>query len=193
MITSQSTLVDISFGVCTALDRLETIAVLTGGSAATYYAPHRYQSRDADFVIVISADANAAGAALRDLGFNENGGIYSHPANLYTVEFPPGPLAIGTEIIQGYDTVHRNDEVLYILTRTDSVCDRLAGFYHWSDRSALRTALDVALSGPIDIERIERWSVGERSLEKYDEFRERFARESSLAGGSKSGVAKNGK
>ena len=50
MITATSTLADVAFAVCTALHTNGGVAVLTGGSAATYYAPDAYQSRDLDFL-----------------------------------------------------------------------------------------------------------------------------------------------
>jgi hypothetical protein len=46
-----ATLTDVAFAVCSALDRIGERAVLCGGSAATYYAPDAYQSRDLDFVL----------------------------------------------------------------------------------------------------------------------------------------------
>jgi hypothetical protein len=176
-ITPSSSLTDVSFVVCTALHRIGTTAVLTGGSAATFYAPDRYQSRDADFIITMSLNQAAAASALGDLEFEEQGGIYRHPKSPYTLEFPPGPLAIGAEILQRYDTVRRGPEILHILSRTDVVCDRLARFYHWADRSALRTALDVAASGDIDLVKIGRWSKGEYAIEKFQEFADRYKKE----------------
>lgn len=62
-ITPRSSLTHVSFAVCTALHKIGTTAVLTGGSAAAYYAPDRYQSRDADFVITMSSNPNAASSA----------------------------------------------------------------------------------------------------------------------------------
>jgi hypothetical protein len=165
-------LIDVAFAVCTGLDAVGTRAVLTGGSAATFYAPSAYQSRDADFVITMTASPQAATAAMTGLGFTEAGGIYSHQSgNMFTVEFPPGPLAVGGDLIDGHDTVRRDGEVLYVLTRTDSVCDRLAGFYHWNDRSALAAAVAVAGSGAVDLQAIERWSGREGMTAKFAEFR----------------------
>jgi len=43
-IDSGATLTDVAFAACTALDRAGEVAVLCGGSAATYYAPEAYQS-----------------------------------------------------------------------------------------------------------------------------------------------------
>ena len=124
-ITSRSTLPDVCFAVCTALWRSGTVAVLTGGSAATLYAPERYQSHDADFVIMMARDPQGTATALADLGFVERGGMYHHPDTRYTVEFPPGPLSIGSMIVSDYETIRRGPETLHVLSRTDVVCDRL--------------------------------------------------------------------
>jgi hypothetical protein len=64
-ITETSSLEDVCFAACTALERAGTVAVLTGGSAATYYAPEAYQSGDADFIITFSSDLASAGATMR--------------------------------------------------------------------------------------------------------------------------------
>jgi hypothetical protein len=75
-ITPASDFVEVAFVVCTELDRIGTIAVLTGGSAATYYVPSAYQSRDADFVIVMNGKFAKPSEALAKLGYTEHGSIY---------------------------------------------------------------------------------------------------------------------
>ncbi len=170
-IREETTLQDVCFAVCSALQRAGTVAVLTGGSAATYYAPESYQSLDADFVISFSADGVRAADAMRSLGYSERGGIYFHELNRFTVEFPPGPLAVGNDLIQSYATVRRDDELLHVLSRTDCVRDRLSSFYYFTDRSALAAAIAVALSGPIDLDSIERWSLREGQGSRFAEFR----------------------
>lgn len=51
-ISANTPLFEVAMAVCSALDRAGITAVLTGGSAATYYAPEAYQSSDIDFVAV---------------------------------------------------------------------------------------------------------------------------------------------
>lgn len=51
MIDHTSSLEDVCFEVADALNRYSIQAVLTGGSAATLYAPDVYASLDADFVL----------------------------------------------------------------------------------------------------------------------------------------------
>lgn len=171
-ITEASSLEDVCFAVCTALQNTGTTAVLTGGSAATYYVPEAYQSQDADFVITFGSGSAGAGDAMRGLGYTEIAGVYSHQKNVFTVEFPPGPLAVGEDLVESYDTVRRDGEILHVLSRTDCVRDRLASFYFFSDRSALAAAVAVARSGTIDISAIRRWSEREGEASRFAEFLE---------------------
>lgn len=108
-----TSLVDVCFIVCTALALVDTTVVLTGGSAATFYAPQAYQSRDADFIITLSGENNAA--TMKSLGYSEKGGTYVHKSNGYTVEFPKGPLAIGDDLITTWETFRRDDGHLNVL------------------------------------------------------------------------------
>jgi hypothetical protein len=65
----EASLVDVAFAVCTALDRTGNIAVLTGGSAATYYDSERYQSMDADFVLQVVPQRHVVEEAMASLGY----------------------------------------------------------------------------------------------------------------------------
>jgi hypothetical protein len=167
-----SSLADVCFEVCTELDRAGITAVLTGGSAATVYAPAVYQSRDADFVITLRRTGGSA--ALSRLGYEERGGIYHHRTNRFTLEFPRGPLAIGDDLVSDWDTLRQDDRVLYILTRTDCVRDRLLWFYVYNDRSALSAAIGVAESGVIDRAAIRDWSSREGYAEQCAYFFSNF-------------------
>ena len=155
--------------MCTALERLSLVSVLTGGSAAAYYAPNRYQSQDADFVIVIHGQGNVD-LAMESLGYNRQGRMFVHPDSAFTVEFPPGPLSVGSDFIRQWERVIKNDLVLNVISRTDSVRDRLCGFYFWNERQSLDVALAVARSGSIDLDLIRDWSEREGALEKFREF-----------------------
>ncbi|HET7815112.1 MAG TPA: hypothetical protein VFL13_12145 [Candidatus Baltobacteraceae bacterium] len=169
MITAASTLVEIAFEICTALDRCGVQSVLCGGSAATFYTDG-YRSRDLDFVITFGWNRDGAEKALTGLGFRRSGSQYAHAESSFTVDFPPGPLAIGADIIQTWETVRRGELLLHVLSRTDSVRDRLAGFYFWNDRSNLQTAVLVAKSGPVDFDTIRDWSRREGANDKFGEF-----------------------
>ncbi len=107
MISEKSTLVDVAFAVSTALLDAGVTAVLTGGSAATFYAPHAYQSDDLDFVVTMQGDGGAR--ALQALGYEETRGFYRHSSSSFPVEFPKGPLMIGDDYIETWTTHHRGD------------------------------------------------------------------------------------
>ncbi|HVS12252.1 MAG TPA: hypothetical protein VMS76_20495 [Planctomycetota bacterium] len=167
---------DVAFEVCTALDRVGTRAVLTGGSAATFYAPSAVQSQDLDFVLTLGGTGGEPLRALEDLGYTRAGQHYTHAVNPYFLEFPQGPLAIGDELIETWDTPHEGDRLLHVLLPTDSCRDRLMWFYLEKDRGALEQALAVyaAQAGRIDLARIRRWSRKEGATEGFQEF-ERLA------------------
>lgn len=138
--------------VCTALDRAGVTAVLTGGSAATYYAPEAYQSSDIDFVAVRFGNTRTREAVDYQpgaIGFRVDRDCYRHPDSPYPIEFPPGPLAVGREFLSNWRTVRSAKGILH---PTDSVKDRLAAFIHWHDRSGLSQALAVARAHPGEID-----------------------------------------
>lgn len=182
---ADATLSDVAFAVCTALERAGEHAVLCGGGAATHYAPHAYQSRDLDFVLRFSARARDVDAALRPLGYERAPeALYRHPSISYTVEFPPGPLAIGSETVDAYATETRGAMLLHIYTPTDVVRDRFMHYWAWGDQVALRVALDVAAvrSSDIDTEAITAWTERELTRDaiydrkRRDHFLEELAR-----------------
>ena len=175
MIGPSSTLEDVAFEVCTALHRLGFVAVLTGGSAATYHAPGAYQSDDLDFVITLQGASGEA--ALQSLGFRRRGQFYVHERSRYSLDFPRGPLAIGDDLVTAWSTVLRGDETLHVLTATDSCRDRLASFLFWNDFSGLEQALAVfhARRGEVDLETIRDWCRRERQAQKFELFAQRAA------------------
>lgn len=170
MITAETSLIDVCFAVCTVLDATGVTAVLTGGSAAQYYAANQSESYDVDFMIVFEPGDAAGLEALQYLGYHYANDAYHHSENAYTIEFPKGPFAIGDDLVQHWEAVKRDREVLYVLDRTDCVRDRLAAFYLWDDRQSLTVARAVARSGPTDMERVRNWSEREQQTAKFLEF-----------------------
>jgi hypothetical protein len=127
-------------------------------------------SYDVDFVIQLEATGSSGRAVLRVLGFEPSGDHYMHRNSPYLLEFPTGPLAIGDDLVGSWETVRRSDEVLYVISRTDSVRDRLAAYYHWGDAVSFATAVGVARSGSIDVDVIESWSARERKTREFGRF-----------------------
>lgn len=182
---ADATLSDVAFAVCTALEDAGEHAVLCGGSAATYYAPDAYQSRDLDFVLRFSARARSIDAALRPLGYERAPeALYRHPTISYTVEFPAGPLAIGSETVDTYATETRDTMLLHVYTPTDVVRDRFMHYWAWGDQVALRVSLGVAAvrSADIDMVSITAWTDRELArdavydLKRRDHFLEELSR-----------------
>lgn len=171
MISKNSSLIDIAFEVSTALNDVGITAVLTGGSAATYYAPHAYQSADLDFVITFRGNQKGE-EALSRLGYIRTNDYYKHPDSKFPLEFPPGPLAIGDDQVESWDTVKRNELLLHILSPTDCCRDRLCAFLFWNDFSGLEQALAVyqTQKSGINLEVIEQWCERENSTQKYELF-----------------------
>ncbi|TAM72884.1 hypothetical protein EPN44_14860 [bacterium] len=185
MIGADAPLDEVCFIVGDALHRAGVTAVLTGGSAATVYAPGAYQSDDIDFVLTFGpGGAGAAARVLAELGFNLKNAAYHHRNGVHLVEFPPGPLAIGDDQITKWDTFVRHGRTLSIISPTDCVRNRLASYYYFRDRTALGAVVVVALAhrDRIDVKVIKRWSEREaegigrayRIEERLQEFLDRL-------------------
>jgi len=150
--------------------------VLVGGSAATYYAPLAYQSFDADFVAQFAVDEQRTTLlvnTMKELGYELDGNIFVHQkGSPFTVEFPKGPLSVGGDYIQNYDTIQRASQKLHIISATDSVRDRLSHYYAWGERASLYAAVDVAsaASTNFDLSIVEDWSKREGELGLFGDF-----------------------
>ena len=123
--------------MCTALQKAGLTAVLTGGSAATVYAPKAYQSEDLDFVVQFSkAGTSDAEKTMEALGYVQQDDQYAHRENPFTLDFLEHPISIGGDTIDTWTTLREGRMVLNILSPTDCCRDRLAHFLHWNDRAA---------------------------------------------------------
>ncbi|KAA0228136.1 MAG: hypothetical protein AKCLJLPJ_00987 [Fimbriimonadales bacterium] len=166
------------FKVCTALMRGGVKVVLTGGSAASIYAPEVYQSRDADFLTYAMKSPSNLMTVLSGLGFEQSGGFFIHTAVPTTLDFLDEEIRIGSDVVERYETLEEDGLTLYILTPTDCVRDRLASFFWFHDRSALVAACGVsaARSRDVDLAEIAEWAEREGETAKYLEFLDRLAR-----------------
>ena len=169
-LTAASTLSEVAIAVGAQLRRHGITAVLTGGACVSVYTDGSYVSKDADFVLQGRVQQTALDGALAALGFARKGDRYVHPEVEFYLEFPPGPLAIGSDLAIRPAEVSIADEVALALSATDSCRDRLAAFYHWRDRQSLRLAVAVARHQAVDLDIIQRWSRSEGSLDEYEEF-----------------------
>jgi hypothetical protein len=172
MITRLTTMRDLAFIVCTELERQGIQAVLVGGAAAHIYAPNEYVSHDLDLVLSIWSEDRSAREVLQKLGFESDGRNMKHDQSPFTIEFPPGPLAVGEEVIRNWDTIREDDRLMHILTPTDCVRDRLAGYLFWHDRQSLAAAVAVAKAHPesVVLKIVEKLCEIEGEKEKFKDF-----------------------
>jgi len=150
--------------------------VLSGGAAVAIYSSGKYVSKDLDMVRTHMTSRRAIKTAMASIGFGEESGKYfKHPGSEHLVDFRQDPLTVGE------DPVSRIDEILYttgtlrIISPTDCVKDRLAGYYHWQDQQSLLQAALVAKENAIDLPEIELWSKREGNLDKFEDFRAKLA------------------
>ncbi len=145
--------------------------VLSGGSCVSIYSDDKYVSMDLDFIEVGLFSRAAIAKCMRSLGFVEINRYFRHTDTDVLVEFPAGPLGIGNEPITEYKEITTSVGCLRLLTPTDCVKDRLAWFFHTGDTECLEQAYLVAAQQRIDVQEIERWSIGEGKQESFAELK----------------------
>jgi hypothetical protein len=160
-ITRRTSLARVAMAVGAVLRRRGIRAVLTGGACASLHSRGRYLSADADFVLDGEVRASTLDDAMAELGFVRDRDRYVHPKSRFFVEFPSGPLAIGDDSSLRPVVLRREGGSTLALSATDSCRDRLAAFYHWSDRQALAAAVEIALVNRVNLATIRRWSAKE--------------------------------
>ena len=169
-LTRRSTLADVAAVVGRALRAAAVPAVLTGGACATIYSAGAYQSADLDFILS-GGTRKALDEAMGTVGFSRDGDRYVHPDARFFVEFPRGPLAIGDDFNIKPVALRLRRGTISALSATDACRDRLAAFYHWSDRSSLDVATEIAVRHRVGMLTIRRWSEREGFEDKFEEFR----------------------
>jgi hypothetical protein len=159
-----------------ALRRADIRAVLTGGACANLYSGGAHLSLDADFVLVEPCTTDELDRPLSDLGFERRRDRYVHRRMPFVVEFPRGPLGIGEDFRIRPVWLRRRGARALALSATDACRDRLAAFYHWTDRQSLAVAVSIALRNRVSLPKIRSWSRSEGHLEGYGVFLTELAR-----------------
>ncbi|MBN2823467.1 MAG: acetate--CoA ligase family protein [Coriobacteriia bacterium] len=162
-INRNTTLVELATLVSEALEAANVTSTLSGGAAVSIYTLNEYESHDLDF---ITSERNSTIAqVLAPLGFQCQPGTreFTHPDTDYFVEFPPGPLGLGETTIDHEDAVviQTGYGRLRILTPTQSVMDRLAGYVAWGDNQALDQAVMIARHHELDWGDLALWAERE--------------------------------
>jgi hypothetical protein len=158
--------------ICECLSAEGVRATLSGGACAEIYSNSRYVTGDIDFVVnYVSPDNDKKTAmVMKRLGFEKSGRIYINQNVSYSVEFPPGPLGIGDEYHIQPVQIKLSTGNLLLLSATDSVKDRLAGYFYANDLQCLEQAIMICQMNDVDMADIHRWAKGEEKPEKLREF-----------------------
>lgn len=169
-ITPRSTLKKVAAVVSDALRTAGIRAVLTGGACATIYSGGAYQSEDLDLILQSSPTQKELDRVMAGIGFVRKGDSYHHLDTRFFVEFPRGPLSIGSDLSVKPAEMPIEGTSVLLLSPTDSCRDRLAGYYHWKDRQSLKVAVAMAARHRIDLDRTRSWSARERASQGFEEF-----------------------
>lgn len=160
--------------VCSHLQKQGIEVVLTGGGCVEIYSSGKYFSFDLDFIENVPVGGRKLGEALRDIQFTRKDRYFVNPDTEYFLEFPIGPLAVGSERPIEISILKYETGELKALSPTDCVKDRLAAYYHWNDRECLEQALLVSFHSEVDLKEIERWSINEGCKTDFDHFMDLF-------------------
>jgi hypothetical protein len=148
-------------------------SVLVGGAVVAIHTEGLYRSGDLDLV-PDHFDRKQIEGVLRGLGFEPSKSRYfRHPqcSHLF-LEFPRGPVEIGEEFPVVPDEIEIMGRRLRLLSPTDSVKDRLAGYIHWNSRANFEQAVLIGRrqSVRVDMEQVRRWCEREGGLEAFEEL-----------------------
>ena len=162
--------------VCETLADNGISAVLNGGTCVSVWTRNEFASLDLDFIALSLHSNSEIARALEGIGFQRstsNARYFQHPDTELSLEFPPGPLMVGDEHIadKSVDRYATDLGVLRLLSPTDCVKDRLAGYYYFRDEQNLRQAIAVARAHSVDWRNLERWHATEGQAEGYVEFK----------------------
>ena len=165
---SEMDLGELAAFVCSHLRQNGVKAVLSGGGCVSIYTENRYQSFDLDFIENVMSGKKHIEQVLLNIGFVSRGRIFEHPDTEFYLDFPAGPLSVGSEPVREIEEMEFSTGKLFLLSPTDCVKDRLAAFYHWNDRQCLDQALLVVEDQEVDLEEIRRWSAAENKLAEFE-------------------------
>ena len=168
MINKRMTLSDLAFFVYKGLKANDVEAVLSGGAVVSVYSKNRYESRDLDFIS--PNQQKDICTAMVSMGFSGLGKNFVHPNTRFTVEFPAGPLAIGNQLLPPIKETLVQGKRIKILSPTDAIKDRLAGWIYFNDPQNLEQAKIVYQSVGGNLTRIKQWLKSEGALDKYKDF-----------------------
>lgn len=148
--------------------------VLVGGGVVCVYTKGAYRSGDIDLVVYSGFFKNKD-ELMNDIGFVRVGKNFKHPDCIYTVEFPSGPLGIGSDNDIKPDEREVNGRSIKILSPTDCVKDRLASYIYYDAFDCLDQAVLVSKVCGVNLKKIEDWCKKEKNGDKaWLDYLEKF-------------------
>jgi hypothetical protein len=160
--------------ICSFLKSKGINVVLSGGSCVSIYTENKYASLDLDFIEFGSFGKRKLKKVLLEIGFCQENRYFKSPETDIFLEFPSGPLSVGSEPIKEIITLNFPTGELRIISPTDCVKDRLASYYYWGDQQSLEQAVLVAKDNRVNMDEIERWSEVEGNLSVFSEIKKRL-------------------
>jgi hypothetical protein len=148
-------------------------SVLVGGAVVAIYTEGLYRSGDLDMV-PDELGRQRLEEVLAAIGFQPTKSRYfKHPAcpHLF-LEFPRGPVEIGEQFPVVPDEIEVEGRTLRLLSPTDSVKDRLAGYIHWKSRANFDQALLICRRQKVrvDLKSVGEWCAMEGAPEVFEEL-----------------------
>jgi hypothetical protein len=148
-------------------------SVLVGGAVVAIYTEGLYRSGDLDMVPDEIGRLRLE-EVLSAIGFQPTKSRYfKHPAcpHLF-LEFPRGPVEIGEQFPVIPDEIEVEGRTLRLLSPTDSVKDRLAGYIHWKSRANFDQALLICRrqQDRVDLKAVGEWCAMEGALPVFEEL-----------------------
>lgn len=148
------------------------VVILSGGAAVGIYSHGKYVTNDIDLVNAQFAEWARISSAMHEIGFSTVGRHFEHPDSDQVIEFPPGPLSLGSERVDNINKITLETGQLRALSPTDCVKDRLSHYFHWGDRQCLTQAKLVTASQKIDLDNIQKWAEREGHGEAFDKIKD---------------------
>ncbi len=157
-------------------------SVLVGGSVVAIYTEGLYRSGDLDMV-PDDLGRNRLPQVLAKIGFKPTQSrYYKHPEcpHLF-LEFPRGPVEIGEQYPVIPAEIEVEGRTLRLLSPTDSVKDRLAGYIHWKSRANFEQALLICRrqQGRVDLNEVRKWCRIEGGEAAFSELKKQLNEEGS--------------
>lgn len=152
---ARTSIIELAAIVAKHLRQHDIEVVLVGGLAVEIYSENLYLTKDIDMVNTNYKKPEDVHLAMAELGFYKDGRVYVNKTTDITIEFPPGPLSVGDELIKHTEVVEVGNSSIPILGIKDVVKDRLAAYFHWRDNQSLIQAMALLIKHKIELNEFE--------------------------------------